>query len=77
MLDWFNPAQRVFYWNKFGMPKWGVMRFKDQEDMMYTWWVDPIKAAQLEKAKKDTSMTLETVPMENRFWQGWMKVQTR
>ena len=77
VLDWFNPAQRVFYWNKFGMPKWGVMRFKDQEDMMYTWWVDPIKAAQLEKAKKDTSMTLETVPMENRFWQGWMKVQTR
>lgn len=77
VLDWFNPAQRVFYWNKFGMPKWGVMRFKDQEDMMYTWWVDPIKAAQLEKAKKDSSMTLETTPIENRFWQRWMQFQTR
>lgn len=71
VLDWYGPARRIIYWNKFGMPKWGVMRFGGEEDMMYVWWVDPIKAAELEKAKQDDSMKLPTEPIEHRFWTEW------
>lgn len=71
VLDWYNPARRIIYWNKFGMPKWGVMRYNGEEDMMYVWWVDPLKAAQLDKAKKDKSLTMETEPVDHRFWTEW------
>lgn len=77
VLDWYNPARRIIYWNKFGMPKWGVMRFNGEEDMMYVWWVDPLKAAQLEKAKQDSGLTLSTEPIEQRFWTDWKAARQR
>ena len=71
VLDHFGPAQRVAFWNKFSMPDFGALRFVDKEELMYTWWIDPEKEAALAAAKEDSSITLETIPIENRFWQEW------
>ncbi len=75
ILGWYKPAQRVVYWNKFGMPKWGTSRTaEDQQDLMYSWWIDPEKERALEAAMKDPSQRLEAPPIEHRFWQAWHEV---
>ncbi|MCB9903175.1 MAG: hypothetical protein H6831_02080 [Planctomycetes bacterium] len=71
VLDWYGPAQRVIYWNKFSQPEWGIWRTKDNNDMMYCWWIDPEKERLLEEAQKDPSKLLPTEPIQNRFWQYW------
>jgi microcin C transport system substrate-binding protein len=77
VLDWYNPAQRVIYWNKFSQPEWGVWRTNDRYDMMYCWWVDPEKEKAVEAAMKDTSMVLETEPIQHKFWQHWNAAQAQ
>ena len=71
VLGWYSPNQRVMYWNKFSQPNFGVWRFNDREDMMYSWWIDPAKEAALESAKADASKTLETQPIQHKFWPRW------
>jgi len=71
VLDWYSGTNRVMYWNKFAQPEFGVWRVMDYNDMMYCWWIDPEMEADLEKAKKDTNMVLETKPILNRFWPRW------
>ncbi len=70
-LGWFSPCQRVMYWNKFSQPNFGVWRTNDREDMMYSWWIDPAKKAALEAAMADPSKTLETQPIQHKFWPRW------
>ena len=77
VLDWYNPSQRVIYWNKFSMPEWGVWRVNDRSDMMYCWWVDPEKEKALEAAKKDSSLVLETEPIQHKFWHRWNAAQAQ
>ncbi len=77
VLDWYNPAQRVLYQNKFKMPEWGVWRTKDRSDMMYCWWIDPEMDAKLKDARKDNSIALDTVPVDHRFWQEWNAAQSK
>ncbi|HIG10129.1 MAG: ABC transporter substrate-binding protein [bacterium] len=71
VLDWFNGANRVIYWNKFKMPAWCVSRTADENDMMYGWWIDPQMEKDLEAAKQSSSKTLETEPILHRFWPRW------
>ncbi|MFT5829660.1 MAG: microcin C transport system substrate-binding protein [Bacteroidia bacterium] len=73
VLGWFNPAQRMVYWNRYSMPAWGATKTADYDSLHYTWWVDPVKEAALEAAMKDPSITLDPGPTENRFWQEWNK----
>ena len=77
VLDWYNPAQRVFYWNKFSQPSWGIWRTNFTSNMMYCWWIDPEKEAALEAAKKDKSITLETEPIQHKFWPRWHAAQAQ
>ncbi|MFT7667549.1 MAG: ABC-type transport system substrate-binding protein, partial [Planctomycetota bacterium] len=77
VLGWYSPCQRVMYWNKFSQPKWGVSRTQDNQDMMYSWWIDPAKEKALEEAKKDPSIVLETQPILNRFWNHWHAAQAQ
>lgn len=77
VLGWYGPSQRVVYWNKFGMPEWGVPRYLDKDDMFITWWVDPEREKRLEAARKDTAQKLEAPPIENRFWEAWVKAQSK
>ncbi len=77
VLDWYNPARRVIYQNKFKMPKWGIPRSSITSNMMYSWWIDPGMEAALEKARTDTDITLETLPVKQRFWQAWHANQAK
>jgi ABC-type transport system substrate-binding protein len=67
VLQWYQPCQRVAYWNKFGMPEWGIHRFSEWEDAFSSWWVDPEKVEALKEARKSGS-TLEHPEVENKYW---------
>jgi hypothetical protein len=75
VLEWYNPAQRVVYWNKFSMPPWGTSRISDSDDMFMTWWVDPQKEAELAAAKADPAKKLDVPEVEFRFWPEYRKAE--
>ncbi len=77
VLEHYLPPQRVVFWNKFGMPEWGVPRFLDDSEMFQVWWVDPEKEKALEAAKADSTQTMDASPMHHRFWEQWNAAQTR
>lgn len=74
ILGWYNPSQRIAFWNKFGMPEWGTARTFDQDSLMYVWWVDPKLEAEMLKAKASGQGTMDTGRAENHFWQAWQEV---
>lgn len=75
-LGWYKPAQRVVFANKFSWPEWGTSRtYRDTQQLIYVWWVDPEKEKALEQARKDSAMKLEIPPLENRFWPQWNAAQ--
>ena len=67
-LEWYNPAERVLYWNKFGMPEYGLHRYAEFEEAFSLWWYDPAKAKRLkETLQQETEM--EPIPeLEIRYW---------
>lgn len=67
VLGWYDPAQRMMFWNKFGMPEYGLHRTLEWEDAFATWWVDPKKFEELRNARKNGA-TLPTPPLENTYW---------
>ena len=67
-LDWYIPAQRLLFWNKFGLPKGGLGKYKDWRDVFVSWWVDPAKEAELKKLKKSGTGKMATPPAEDKFW---------
>lgn len=67
-LDWYIPAQRLIFWNKFGLPQGGLGKYRDWRDVFVSWWVDPAKEAELKRLKKSGSGTMKTPPEEERFW---------
>ena len=69
VLGWYNPAQRMLFWNKYEMPAWGGFRTADYDSLHYIWWVDPTKEAQLADARRDDSLKMEPGLRENRYWQ--------
>lgn len=74
VLGWYGPAQRVMYWNKFGMPAWGSPRTSTtlgSSPLFQLWWVDPQREKQLELARTDAAVTMEPQPREVRFWKQW------
>src|SRR5690606_24105723 len=51
-MAWYMPSQRVMYWDKFGMPEYGIHRFAEWDDVFATWWEDPEKVKRLQEARK-------------------------
>lgn len=77
VLGWYGPAQRVLFWNKFGMPEWGSQRYGEQDlNLFYLWWVDPKLEAQLTAARTDSKITMDPGRKEVRFWKEWAKKHT-
>ena len=70
-LAWYNPARRIVYWNKFGMPPWGGAKTADDAELALTMWVDPAKEKALEEARKDPTKSIPVEEEKNRFWQAW------
>lgn len=69
VLFWYMPCQRVLYWNKFGVPEYGLHRTLEWEDAFATWWVDPAKEAALAEAKAADKSIVPIPPLENKFWE--------
>jgi ABC-type oligopeptide transport system substrate-binding subunit len=73
-LRWYDPAQRVVYLNKFGMPKGGFSRVGDYSGTLapgipQLWWVDPEKSQKFSQAMRDNSIKLDIPPEEDHYWQ--------
>jgi microcin C transport system substrate-binding protein len=75
VLEWYLPAQRVLYRNKYGMPEWGVPRTVDSSQMHMIWWVDPDLEKQLDAARADKTLTMEADTSNNTFWVAWNEAQ--
>jgi len=71
VLAWYQPCERVCFWNKFSLPKWGAHRVVNDDYMHMEMWVDPEKEKLLARAKSDPSITMDPGPVDNRFWQAW------
>jgi microcin C transport system substrate-binding protein len=73
-LRWYDPAQRLVYLNKFGMPRGGFSRVGDHIGTLapgipQLWWVDPEKSQKFTQAMRDNSIKLEIPPEEDHYWQ--------
>ena len=71
VLEWYNPSQRIVYWNKLAMPEWGSLASARASQLFYIWWIDPEKDAALTAAKSDAAATLPIPPKHVRFWSAW------
>ena len=74
VLRWYDPALRVAFSNRFGMPKGTFSRVGDYLGTLapgipQLWWVDPEKAQKLSKARSDNSMELALPPVDDKYWQ--------
>ena len=70
---WYDPAQRVAYANRLGMPAGTFSRIGDYEGTLLPgipqlWWVDPDKDAKFNQAMRSPSMKLEVPPEDDKFW---------
>jgi microcin C transport system substrate-binding protein len=78
IMEWYPPATRIAYWNRFGQPAGSFSRMGDfmgtlAPGIPQLWWLDPAKAQRLEQARKDQSIKLEIPPVEDRHWQEYDK----
>ncbi|MAG92446.1 MAG: hypothetical protein CMJ48_01665 [Planctomycetaceae bacterium] len=67
VLHWYQPCQRILYWNKFGMPEYGLHKVLEWEDAFASWWVDEDKRRALATARKNKK-ALPAVPLELHYW---------
>ena len=66
---WHAPySERILYWNKFDMPKWGFSYSEKSMDIAQFWWYDADKEAEMQKAIKDSSIILDYGPQEIDYW---------
>jgi microcin C transport system substrate-binding protein len=78
IMEWYAPAERIAYWNKFGMPQGTFSREGDyvgslSQGIPQLWWYDAAKAQKLEQAQRDTSIKLDIPPVEDRYWLEYSK----
>jgi microcin C transport system substrate-binding protein len=75
-LAWYAPYVRVVYWNKFGHPDFYIGKINDWYEtgaILGTWWIDPEKAAMVEKGKQDKSVKMDVGETEVMFWPDYNK----
>ena len=67
-LEWYLASERVMYWNKFGMPEYGLDRYHEWEDAFQLWWYDEEKAQRLKKTLR-TGERMGPIPeLQVRYW---------
>ena len=72
-LQWYDPAIRIAYWNKFGIPQGYLLRTGDAYTELSMWWIDPAKDAALRRAIRDASVKLEVGSTEDHYWDEYAK----
>jgi microcin C transport system substrate-binding protein len=75
---WYPPADRIAFWNRYGMPKGTYSRIGDNvgsfaPGIPQLWWLDPEKAKKVDQAMRDRSIKFEVPPVEDRYWQDYGK----
>ncbi len=78
VMEWYAPAERFAYWNKFGMPKGTLSNLGDfygslGPSIPQLWWIDPQKEAKLKEAMANPSIKMESGPVEDHYWQEYAK----
>ena len=78
IMEWYAPAGRIAYWNRYGIPQGTFSRVGDYggslgPGMPQMWWIDPEKEEKLLEAMRDSSMNLEVPPVEDRYWLNYTK----
>ena len=78
ILEWYSPAQRIAYWNKFGMPNGTFSGIGDYggtlaPGILQLWWFDPALAQKVDHAMRDNSVRLDVPPVEDHYWQEYSK----
>jgi hypothetical protein len=73
-LRWYDPAQRIVFWNKYGMPQGSLSRVGDHTGTLapgipQLWWVDPEKSQKVEQALRDNSIKLDVPAVDDKYWQ--------
>jgi len=62
-FDWYAPAERLVFWNKFGMPKTIISKTGDYRDAVFMWWYDKEKDDKLKDAIENDKQ-LEITPAD-------------
>jgi microcin C transport system substrate-binding protein len=78
VMQWYAPAERIAYWNKYSYPAGTFSRIGDYEGtlapgILQLWWLDPVKQQKLEQAMRDPSIKLEIPPVEDHYWQEYAR----
>jgi microcin C transport system substrate-binding protein len=78
LMEWYPPASRFAYWNRFGMPQGTFSRVGDDIGSLapgipQLWWIDPQKSQRVDQGLKDKSMKFEIPPIEDHYWQNYGK----
>lgn len=68
-LFWGANYSRLYYWNKFGMPKTVFSRVGGWSDALVYWWIDPAKEQKLKAAMKQRK-SLPKVPVNVYYDRG-------
>ena len=76
-LDWYNPCERILYWNKFGMPEFGLPRYEEYESAFIYWWYDAEKAERLKKTLKSGEKMGPIPDLQIRPWDDEVVRQAR
>jgi microcin C transport system substrate-binding protein len=66
-LDWYLPNERMFYWNKFGMPDTVLRKYDEWDDVYTLWWIDPEKDKKLKEARKSGG----SMPLQEMIVKPW------
>jgi len=72
-LGWYGPYNRILYWNKLGHPEFYFSRTGDWRSVIGYWWIDPAKEKKLEKARNNTSDTLDVGDTDVMYWPEYDK----
>jgi hypothetical protein len=56
------------FWNKFGIPNYGLHRTLEWEDAFASWWIDPEKSKALKQARREDTK-LSSPPLELHYWE--------
>ena len=79
ILTWYSPADRIAYWNKFGVPKGTLASVGEAvtsplaPGVEQLWWIDPGQSQKLAAAMRDSSAKLDIPPVEDHYWQDYAK----
>ncbi len=78
IMQWWQPAHRFAYWNRFGMPTGTLSRIGDAlgslgPGITQMWWIDPASSQQVDRALRDKSIKMDVSPVEDHYWEEFTK----